>query len=193
MLPADGPRNVDAIKTGTDGNCLCHALSQSHSRDKSMHLELRAHIVIEGVIRKKFYLSDESLSRGATSSRNEPLTHLYVRYSDYYVNSQRITDNTVEYIYCRELHECAKVNSYMGLWQLAQAASVLNTPIQSVYPSGDDAVMRMDFNGLFFPVDCTPEKASELIMIMWTSVEKNTPPNHFVPLLTKRPKYAHFA
>ena len=106
-----------------------------------MHLELRAHIVIEGVIRKKFYLSDESLSRGATSSRNEPLTHLHVRYSDYYVNSQRITDNTVEYIYCRELHECAKVNSYMGLWQLAQAASVLNTPIQSVYPSGGDAIM----------------------------------------------------
>ena len=72
LLPADGPRKVDAIKTGTDGNCLCHALSRSHCGDESMHLELRARIVIEGFIHKKFYLSDESLSRGATSSRNEP-------------------------------------------------------------------------------------------------------------------------
>ena len=184
-LPADGPQNVDLIKTLADGNCMCRSVSQGYIGNDSMHLELRARIVIDGVINKKHYLSHDCLSRGATLCREgEPLPYLYVSYSDHYVNGQKITDNTVEYIYARKLHDCAKVNSYMGLWQIAIAANVLNITIQSVFPEGGDPVMRQDFNRLFFPVNSTPENTSDKLMIMWTSVRPNCVPSHFVPLLS---------
>ena len=146
-IPQDSPKNLCPIQIASDGNCLCRSISHSYSGEDTMHLELRARIILDGILRKKYYMSNECLSRGTTNYLNdEPLPHLYVRYSDHYVNGQKITDSTVEYIYSRELHDCTKVNSYMGLWQLAQASSVLNVPIQSVYPEGTDPIMRLDFN-----------------------------------------------
>ena len=110
---------------------------------------------------------------------------------DYYVNGQRITDSTIDYMYYRELHDCAKLNTYMGLWQIAQASSVLNVPIQSVYPKGGDPIMWHEFNRWFFPINCTKENNAESLTVMWTSVFENSLPMHFVPLLPKRTKYAH--
>ena len=84
-----------------------------------------------------------------------------------------------------------KVKTFMGLWQFAQASSVLNLPIQSVFPEGGDPIMRMDFHRVFFPVNYIPESNADNIRIMWTSVQRNCVPNHFVPLLPKKPKYAN--
>ena len=188
-LPSDGPQNVHAIKTKGDGNCVCRSVSHSYSGNDSMHLELRTRIVIDGILQKHQYMSHSCLSRSATLCREHPsLPHIYVTYSDHYVSGQRITENTVEYIYMRELHDVAKVNSYMGLWQIAQASSVIKMPIQSVYPEGTDPIMHQDFNRLFFPVDCDPANCGDMIMIMWTSVQPNCVPAHFVPLLMKRNK-----
>ena len=188
-LPEDGPQDVLCIMSTPDGNCLCCSLSYCYSGSESMHLEIRARIVIEGIVNKKYYTSHEVMSRGATIFRKS-LPYLYVEYSDYYLNGQKITQNTVDYIYLRELHDCCKINSYMGLWQIAQASSVLNMPIQSVYPTGGDELVRQDFHRLFFPVNCTPENCSQMLMIMWTSVMPNCVPNHFVPLIKKSTKYA---
>ena len=74
--------------------------------------------------------------------RNEEnLPFLYATYSDHYVSGQKITESTVEYVYSREMHDCMKISSYMGLWQLAQAASALQIPIKSVYPLYGDPLM----------------------------------------------------
>ena len=115
---------------------------------------------------------------------------MYAKYSDNYVSGQRLTDSTINYLYWKELHDCAKANSYMGLWQIAQAANVLNVAIQSVYPEGRDSLMRHHFNRWFFPISCRGDCADQ-ITLMWTSIQKNAPPMHFVPLLPKQTKYAH--
>ena len=77
----------------------------------------------------------------------------------------------------------------MGLWQLAQMSSVLNTPLRSVYPEGTDAIMRLDFNRIFFPVQYDEETSNEALIVMWTGLTKGSLPIHFVPLLTRRNKY----
>ena len=79
----------------------------------------------------------------------------------------------------------------MGLWQIVQASSALNTPIQSVYPQGTDEVMRMDFNRIFFPTEYNENTSDNLLSVMWTSVRKGLTPNHFVSLLKKR-KYGQY-
>ena len=76
----------------------------------------------------------------------------------------------------------------MGLWQLAQAASALNTPIQSIYPEEADPLMRLDFNRIYFPVNCDETTSTEPLMIMWTGNKKGSVLMHFVPLLPKRNK-----
>ena len=112
-----------------------------------------------------------------------------MKYSDHYVNGQKITQDALDYIYTRELHDCSSINRYMGLWQLAQAANALDTPIQSVFPEGGDNLMRLDFNRMFFPINYQADTHREPIIIMWTSFKAGWVPNHFVPLLPKRPKY----
>ena len=87
-----------------------------------------------------------------------------------------------------EMHDCSKENSYMGLWQIVQAASVLNCPIYSVFPTSGDEIMRLDFHRMFFPLENRKDKSSEPIIIMWTGVQRSSAPNHFVPLLPKRNK-----
>ena len=134
-----------------------------------------------------------SLNRGASLVRDEetlPMT--YAKYSDHYMNGQKIMDMTIEYLYTRELHDCAKIGTYMGLWQLAQASSALNVPVQSVFPLGGDAVMHLDFHRMFFPVHTNAETSKDPLIVMWTGMKKGSVPVHFVPLLPKRHKYEPF-
>ena len=189
-IPLDGPQNVHAIWIPGDGNCCTRSLSKGYSGSEAMHLEIHARIVISGVLDMEHYLSPRSLNRGATLIRdNETLPEIYSKYSDYYVSGQKVTKNTIEYMYIREIHRCTRPNMYLGLWQLAQAATVLNSPIQSIYPEGGDAMMRLDFNRMFFPIKENVETHTEPICVLWTSAQKGSPPMHFMPLLPKRNKY----
>ena len=175
-----------------DGNCLCRAISYLLFGTDAYHLHIRAAIVIEGILNKEKYLSHTFLCRGA-SRIEENLPVQYAKYSDHYVSGQKVTENTVHYMYSRELHDCAKINSFMGLWQLAQAASALNTVVKSVYPHGGDPIMREDFNRVFFPVNGSNNYDANCpaLIIMWTSVTKNSVPVHFVPLVQRNSKYDH--
>ena len=189
-LPSDGPKDVHAIWTLGDGNCLVRALSRAYIGNSSMYLELRARIALEAILNRPKYITDFYLQKGGSKRRrNENLPEVYVQYSDYYVNGQRITDNTVEYIYAREINDCCKTDTYMGLWQLAQAASVLGCTIQSVYPQGGDPLMRLDFHRHFIPVLQNKPNEDSKIMIMWTGIRKGEVPCHFVPLVPKKNKY----
>ena len=69
----------------------------------------------------------------------------------------------------------------MGLWQLAQASTVLNCTVQSVYPQVGDDIMRRDFHRTFFPIG-SEEFDERPLLIMWTG-SKGCTPDHFVPLL----------
>ena len=76
----------------------------------------------------------------------------------------------------------------MGLWQLAQAASVLNTPIHTIYPVCGESTLRNDFNRIFFPVDYSDRDTddSNPVVIMWTDLQRGGVPIHFVPLLSDK-------
>ena len=122
---------------------------------------------------------------------DKDLPSVYAKYSDHYVSGQKVTKNTVEYLYLRELHDCMKMNLYMGLWQLAQVASALQILIVSVYPMEADPIMRLNFNRTFFPMQESPLQHNDTtpIIVMWTSIQPGMPPVHFVPLLPKCFKY----
>ena len=158
-IPTDFKEDVDAVWILGDGNCLPRALSHAYIGDDTMHKEIRARIVVEGIRNQKKYCSEETLMRGSFYIPDrEPLPKLFAKYSDSYTSGQKITLNTIDYIYMEEMHDCSKIGEYMGLWQLAQAASILDAPIQSVYPDCGDPIMRTDFNRFFFPVNSTPRK-----------------------------------
>ena len=81
------------------------------------------------------------------------------------------------------MHSCARLGSYMGLWQLAQAASVLKTPVHSIYPVRGESTIRNDFSRMFFPIEYSVTANDEPRVIMWTSLSRGAAPIHFVPLL----------
>ena len=71
----------------------------------------------------------------------------------------------------------------MGLWQLAQASTVLGIPLHTIYPVRGESSLRHDFHRMFFPIDYPPADDNEPIVIMWTGLARGTAPIHFVPLL----------
>ena len=184
-IPLDGPQILIAIQTVGDGNCLCRALSRAYYNDDQYHLEIRARMVIEGTLNKEHYISDDCLERGATCIHNNAnLPTVFATFSEYYTPGQKLNEEMIRNIYSLELHGCARVGSYMGLWQLSQASSVFGVPIHTIYPNRAGTI-RNDFHRMFFPVDypVTTCENENPIVIMWTGMKHGSVPVHFVPLL----------
>ena len=178
----EGFSDLIPVDTIGDGNCLCRALSKAYFGHEKYHLEIRARLVIEAIVNRKLYTDDNYISRGATNQyKKQTLPAIFTMYSRYYEPGQKLTDITVDTFYCVEAHSIAEIGSYLGIWQLAQAANVFKVPIRSVYPNGGSVFK--DFNRFFFPSDSTYDTSAAL-QIMWTPVIHGTSPNHFVPLLS---------
>ena len=64
-------------------------------------------------------------------------------YSDNYRPEEALD---VKKIYMKEVLDICKDGAFMGVWQLFQAANVLNCPIRSVYPDGGNGNIRLDLN-----------------------------------------------
>ena len=134
-IPSDGPRMLKAIRTTGDGNCLSQSVSRGYFNTESKHLELHARMVVEGVVNKRYYLNDDFLARGTSYiHKNADLPTVFTRFSEYYSPGQKLTEDAVSCIYSLEIHSIAKEGTYMGLWQLAQAASILCVPLHTIYP-----------------------------------------------------------
>ena len=184
-IPPDGPTHLCAVHITGDGNCLCRALSKAYFNDDGHHIELRARIVIEGVKNMQKYLSDDYLERGATwTHSNADLPTVFSTFSEFFTPGQKITDDTIQCIYCLEMHSCSHLGGYMGLWQLAQSATVLKLPIHTIYPCRGKSTLRNDFHRIFFPVEYTTTcNDDDPIAIMWTGLSMGAAPVHFVTLL----------
>ena len=183
-IPPDGPVTFSAVETLSDGNCLCRALSKAFYNTDEMHVELRVRILIEAILNKNMYLSDDCLERGASYlHRNADLPTVFATFSEFYTPGQKLSEDTILCIYSLELYSCAKMSSYMGLWQLAQSSSVLGVPIHTVYPIRGNSTIRNDFHRMFFPVEYPTQSDDEPVVIMWTGMRKGGVPIHFVPLL----------
>ena len=116
---------------------------------------------------------------------NVNLPTVFATFSEYYTPGQRITDDSISCIYSLEIHSIAKEGTYMGLWQLAQAASVLGVPLHAIYPVRGESSIRKDFNTMFFPVmdNTIEERDDEPVVIMWTDLQRGAVSIHFIPLL----------
>ena len=185
-IPKDGPTHLTAVWTIGDGNCLCRALSKAYFNDDSKHIKLRVCMVMEGIINRDKYLSDDCLERGASwVHHNADLPTVFTTFSEFFTPGQKMTPDTIQCIYCLEVYSCSRMNTYMGLWQLAQSASVLQVPIHTIYPQRGDSTLRNDFHRIFFPVQqhYGTTNDEEPIVIMWTGLSKGAVPIHFVPLL----------
>ena len=94
-IPKDGPVMLKAIWTDGDGNCLCRAIAKAFFNDDSRHIEIRAYIVIEGVLNMEKYLTEECLECGASVlHRNVDLPLVFATFSNYYMLGQRLTEDT---------------------------------------------------------------------------------------------------
>ena len=114
---------------------------------------------------------------------NADLSTVFATFSEFYTPGQKMTQDTIKSIYCVELYSCSKLGSYMGLWQLAQASSVLGIPLHTIYPVRGESQIRNDFHRMFFPVNYPPTNDQDPVVIMWTAMQPGSVPIHFVPLL----------
>ena len=185
VIPVDGPITLKAVKTIGDGNCLPRALSRAFFNNDESHIEIRVRIIIEGVLNLKHYLTDNCLERGASVIHaNADLPTVFTTFSEYYTPGQKIYEDTVACIYSLEIHSIARMGSYMGLWQLAQASSVFGVPVHTIYPVRGSS-LRNDFHRIFFPVEYCIEKDDDPLVIMWTGMRRGAVPVHFVPLIPR--------
>ena len=122
-------------------------------------------MVVEGVINKDLYLSDTFLERGATYIHaNADLPTVFATFSDFYTPGQKLTDDSISCIYSLEIHSVAKEGTYMGLWQLAQAALVLGVPVHTIYPVRGECTIHKDFNRMFFPFHTLLHRMMNLLL-----------------------------
>ena len=180
-IPPNGPKHLYAVLTDGDGNCLGCSVCRSYFNNVC-HIEFRARVAIEGILNMDHYLSDDCLEPGATVTHsNADLPTVFTTFSEYYTPGQRLTTDSIAAIYALEIQSICKLGTYMGLWQLAQAASVLGVPIHTIYPAHGQSTIRNDFNRMFLPIDYPPDYDDEPVVIMWTAMTPGTAPVHFVP------------
>ena len=154
-----------------DGNCFGCSISKSFWNHDGKHIELHARIVMEGIINIEYYLHDDFLQRGATWIHdNAELPLVFATFSEFYTPGQRMTKESIRYIYTMEMYSCSQMGSYMGIWQMAQAALVLRTPIHVIYPVRGECTIRYDFHRTFFPINYTMCNDEYPITIMWTGI-----------------------
>ena len=161
-IPPDGPTSLKAVFTIGDGNCFCHSSGKAYFNDDSKHIELHVRIIIGAIIHMDEYLSDSCLECGASYiHENADLPLVFATFSEYYTPGQKLTSETIHYIYYMEVYSCSHLGSYMGLWQIAQAASVLDTPIHTIYPIRGESTLCNDFHRIFFPVQYLTTKLDD--------------------------------
>jgi hypothetical protein len=57
-----------------------------------------------------------------------------------------LSEIAIQRIFEQEVYEVRKPGTYMGAWQMAALANVLNTPLRSVYPLYGGQTVRKDLN-----------------------------------------------
>jgi len=187
--PNDVPdvRALYPCTVSSDGNCLPACGSVFAHKTEIYAAEMRLRIIIELVQNEDLYLNNDFLKKGLTNTRSKNLSFIYAQYSDMYVPGIHLTYNIVKDIYRKEVMKIRIDKTYMGIWQLHALASVLDTPIYSIYPKLGNPNVRTDLNRLIIPRENDNHK--DAIYILWTSTRTNDMtnehwvPNHFVPVL----------
>ena len=188
LVPDNMP--VVPVEIYGDGNCLPRAVSLHAYHTEDLHEEMRYRIVVELVNNETWYLSDE-LDAGGSKTK---CAGTFAMFSEQFAG-QSFEVKSVQDIFREEVVTIIQNGSYMGAWQIAAVASVLRSPVQSVYPQYASQTVRNDLHRLFHPrsgcsTDTEPN-CTEPMMILWTSTQgvdltpKTWRPNHFVLLVER--------
>lgn len=178
-LPSDAPTGYGPVRVEGDGNCFPRVLSFLTFRNEDHHPEMRARIVYEAVLSSKNYLDNNYISKGANVQyrRGDTVTQ-FAQLSKYCLRGM-----SNEQIFQKETMEMCKDGTYMGMWQIAQAANILGHPVNSIFPDIGEVLVRPDIHRTVY---CYNDEMNnnEVVHILWTSMlPERRLPNHFVPLL----------
>ena len=148
-----------------DGNCLFNSLSVGLVGHEKLATEIRVRACLEMVLNRHAYYD------GPNAKKNERLLE--------------VTDS-----YDEACTAASRKGAFSSAWTMLAAATVLGSPIQSVFPPRNgllDKTFRY-LNETFTPV--SSKSKFDPICIMWTSTSysyhKTWLPNHFVPLIATK-------
>ena len=154
-------------------------------------MEMRVRIAVELAMNDELYLDDTFLSEGTSQKETSSVSHTYAMFSDFYTPGVQLSPGDIRSLYERETLDIIKPASYMEMWQLHALASVLGSPVQSVYPRSTESFVTRNLNRHILPRN--EMRHDQLLHIMWTSTHSKCyasgqhgnwfQPNHFVPLL----------
>ena len=186
--PSDGPKHVFPVATYGGGNCFPQCILHIIYGNEDHHLEIRAHIIIEGVKYKEKLTRSSFLLQRRENVFNRNTATQYLMYSGIDCNTGRnVTQQDINYVYEQKLLNICKPGSYMGIWQFHQCVEIFNRPLGSVYPSGTNPRLRHDLNRIILPSKDTMCDKSP-IYVMWMPLHmysKAYQVKHFVPLMQK--------
>lgn len=169
------------VEIYADGNCLPRVASLFAYHTENNHEELRYRILSELVTNEEYYLSKEL---DHCDNRNSAAN--FAMFSESFTG-QKLTKKTIQEIFRQELLTIIPNGSYMGAWQVAAIATVLNRSVKSVYPVYAAETVRKDLNRVFEPFG--QDGVGEPLHILWTNTQgvdlkpRDWRPNHFVLLI----------
>ncbi|WAR05488.1 hypothetical protein MAR_020857, partial [Mya arenaria] len=150
---------------------------------------MRARIVCELVKHDDKYLDNQYLREGTDTDGRTNIAKMFAMFSEHFYNEQ-LTDLAIQRFFRAEIMNICNSGRYMGIWQEAALANVLNRQVVSVYPMYGGQTVRNFLHRTFEPVVEKKEMTnSDKVFIMWSNLNgqniaaKEWRPNHFVPLL----------
>lgn len=177
------------------GDCLVASISKVMSGDPSLLItELRCRIVLDMVKNHLLYAAQTShpediLSKG-TNLTDKQVAEKYAQLSDGYSNDpalvgKGLSEPDVLKFFKKEVMSIIPSGRFMGGWQLHSIATILKTPVKSVYILDDHTHTCALFNRIIYPlvVKGSPDDTCA-VTIMWTNSqdEDNHTSRHFCPL-----------
>ena len=183
----DGPSNYLPVETIGDGNCGYRALGHVLLSDQNRHHEVRVRITFKAVINEESFLQHAILAQGSSlGSKNRPAS--YAAYSGFLTPEIMVlNEHSIRTIYQHEVLANSKQFTYMGVWQIHQAAKAFRHPIDCVYPRHTNRELRRDLNRIVLPIKPGHDEKRP-VYIMWTPLQLTDKPSevkHFVALLVK--------
>ena len=183
LMPNDIPvitRAVFPILVKGDGNCLPRVGSLLAYGSENHHLDIRLRIATELIQFQDNYLDTDYLSRGLP--KGQKLYPSGVALFSDLVQSTFMDREDTRSIYQKEIHQILKAKEFMGLWQVFALASVLKTPIFSIYPERGNPNVRKDLNRLILPRETTDETETMTpALVMWSSCREDMQDEYWVP------------
>ena len=176
QLPLDVPdTDMYPVLIEADGNCLSRAGSVLAYGTEENHMDVRLRIAIELIQHRDHYLDVVNLSRGLPRGVFLKPKDVVEMFADDFRGD--ISDEEVDRLFRREVHDTLKLSSYFGLWGVMALASVLGVRIYSVYPDLGPKSTREKLHRWIYPREMRNPKPA---YIMWTSHREDMLAEHWV-------------